>query len=727
VARGILYGLADNSSMRRGLFGLVTAVATALLIFFALTVQEQLQRLGKAASDNMIWVFSRGEIESMTLRTAVERAAEQDEPDLDDLRRAFDVLYSRLRTLEESDAMDALRADPRFAAALDRLSEQIALMLPVIDSPDTALQARLPALIPQTREVHDAMRAVSLTSVALYSAAGDARRAEVAAALQRIGFVTAILFLMLLIMANALMRLLRTQEDNATALRKARDAAIEGERSKAHMLAVMSHEMRTPLNGIVGALELIDPDTLPADTLPPLRMARSAADQLIGHVEDVLDITRLEAGRMQSTARPFDLVALMQEVIDSQMAAATARGNSLVLRPPHPDLHQCFGDAGRVQQILLNFIGNAIKFTKDGTITLEADCSNGLEAVEVSVSDTGIGIAEQDLARIFDDFVTLDVGYDRTNGGTGLGLGIVKRLAEALGGTVGAESEPGEGSLFWVRLPLQERHREVETLPDIVSEPPPLPPMRVLVVEDNASNRMILRSLLEKMGHRVSEAADGCEGLKAAQQGDFDAILMDISMPVMDGVNAARAIRDEADLAAPVPIIATTALARPEDHAEFEAAGIQGVLTKPLTRAALHAALSTVFTKTPVIPQTAAIQEPRGLLDQDQFATLRETMPRQRLQRALHGFRTEMDAFSAASQEGVPNASETHRMAGSAALFGAADLATHLRRMCDSAKLNDAGTWQQQVRALGPLWEQTKLALTEADTSESEKIARGQD
>jgi PAS domain S-box-containing protein len=380
---------------------------------------------------------------------------------------------------------------------------------------------------------------------------------------------------------------------NERALREARDRALAGERAKARFLAVMSHEMRTPLNGLLGSLELLEHGALDPGQRRHLATLRSSGELLLQHVNDVLDISRLDAAAYSFVRDPIDPAALLAEVAESQRARAAEAGNHIALvLPPEPGRPALLGDPRSLRQALLNLLGNAIKFTRNGRITLAlttgAETEEGL-AVEFRVTDTGPGIPPEDHARIFEDFVTLDASYGRQAEGTGLGLPITRRLVTAMGGEIGVDSRPGQGSTFWFRLSLPlDRSRPAAgpaaaaPATDAAVSAPSGPPLHLLMIEDNEVNRAILRAFLGKLGHSVDEAQDGDEGIRLAALRRYDLILTDISMPRVSGVEATRAIRAGPGASRDVPIVAVTAHALPEELAAFRAAGIDGVLTKPI-------------------------------------------------------------------------------------------------------------------------------------------------
>jgi PAS domain S-box-containing protein len=507
------------------------------------------------------------------------------------------------------------------------------------------------------------------------------------------------------------------------ALRQARDRAIAGEKHKAELLAVMSHEMRTPLNGMLGTLDLFDESRLEPQERRWLQVIRQSGEVLLGHVNEVLDISRLDAGKMSLRKTRFNLVELLQEIVDTQADGARARGNTLVLTPPEPELTEVYSDPDRLRQIVLNFVSNAVKFTRDGRITIEADGSAGLDEVEIRVIDTGVGIAPEHIDRIFDDFVTIDSSYGRRNTGTGLGLSISSRLAAVLGGEIGAESEPGDGSVFWLRLPMSPPFNVAGTFERLALAPgeaPDLAPLDVLLVEDNAINREVAHQMLLRAGHRVTEAVDGETGVALALERRFDVIMMDISMPGMDGLTAARLLRDSGTPAANVPIIATTAHALPDEVAAFRAAGMRGVLTKPISAARLLAALAqAVASEAPASP---AIRTPEdgGEIDWQHLDELLEDLPAERLRSALVDFGTEVEAFFRTWPEApTPEVlkafgAEAHRLAGSAGVFGAVPLTGLFREIQHAAQAADTAQLARLRVTVAAQWRATRSALEAA-------------
>ncbi|WP_432678097.1 ATP-binding protein [Nioella aestuarii] len=383
----------------------------------------------------------------------------------------------------------------------------------------------------------------------------------------------------------------------------ARDKALAGEKAKAEFLAVMSHEMRTPLNGILGGLELLSGTDLSQRQTGFVDIMGRSGQMLLHHVNSVLDISLDDAGKTVLRPEAFDPATLLQDVADSQSMQAEARGNQLHVRI-EDDLGQVVGDRTRALHVIVNLVANAIKFTRDGQITLSAQRQSDSDMIEFCVADTGIGIPSEDQPRIFDDFVTLDTRYSREVEGTGLGLGIARRLVGAMGGSIGVRSAPGQGSEFWFSIPLPPASDADMEPPEagVAAEPDDQPrPMRlkdsitVLIVEDNDINRLIVRELLVDLGCKTVQASDGIEAQTLAAATPFALILMDISMPRQDGIAATQAIRGSDGPNASVPIVALTAHALPSEIERFHEAGMNDVLVKPLTRAALIALFNRLF------------------------------------------------------------------------------------------------------------------------------------
>ncbi|EPX87074.1 two-component hybrid sensor and regulator [Salipiger mucosus DSM 16094] len=511
---------------------------------------RHIQALATANSDSSQWALAQVEVEFAALQEALNAPPERVEPA--EIRRAFDVFYSRTQTIATGAPYAGVVAEERAGAAMGRLQDFLRDVVPLIDGPDTALIDALPRLQVRATNLRSDVRRLSLDGVRVFSTEAEARRRAVMQGLVRLAATTAALVMALAVGVVALWRLVREAREQArrraranhrleavvataldaivvttrnwrilefnaaaraifglsreaalgqhagdllfppecravacrdsdggrlrTTARRAdgtsfpaevavtrseqrgnvlrvislrditrqvsdeaelvaaRDQAVAGEHAKARLLAVMSHEMRTPLNGMIGALELMDDTQLSADQREYLRVLRRSGDILLGHVNDVLDISRLETGEFTFARAPFVPHALLEEVADTLQTAARARGTRLCLATTD-DGPPVLGDHRRLRQVLLNLVGNAVKFTENGEVRISLRRDSARERIAIAVADTGIGISPEQLECIFEDFVTLDASYMRTAEGTGLGLGIARRLVEGMGGT----------------------------------------------------------------------------------------------------------------------------------------------------------------------------------------------------------------------------------------------------------------------------------------------------
>jgi len=368
----------------------------------------------------------------------------------------------------------------------------------------------------------------------------------------------------------------------AAELLEAKQQAEAATRSKSRFLANMSHELRTPLHGILGSLEILADSQLDELQGQMAHGALESARSLLSIVGDLLDISKIEAGKLDIQNADFDLQRVVQASID--LLAPTAARRGLVLRAElDPELVPMrSGDAGRIRQVLLNLLSNALKFTPEGSVVLRVSGS-GHGPLQIDVVDTGIGIPADRLDTVFESFRQVDDSSTRRFSGSGLGLAISRGLAERMGGSLSVDSEPGRGSIFTLRLPLPVVDGEEDTLSIRAGEVVPDHfDGRVLVVDDADVNRTIARVMLEHLGLTVVEAHNGAEALARLDDGRFDLVLMDVMMPVMDGLQATRRFRTaEADQAR-LPIVAMTANAMLGDREECLAAGMDDYLPKPV-------------------------------------------------------------------------------------------------------------------------------------------------
>uniref|UniRef100_UPI003BA9588B ATP-binding protein n=1 Tax=Roseococcus sp. TaxID=2109646 RepID=UPI003BA9588B len=479
----------------------------------------------------------------------------------------------------------------------------------------------------------------------------------------------------------------------------ARDAAEAAAHAKSSFLAAMSHEIRTPMNGVLGMLEILDRSALGADQARSVAVIRESAQSLLGIIDDVLDFSKIEAGRMEVEELPFSLRSLIEGTVETLMPQARQRGLTLFADPADPGPDWMEGDPTRLRQILFNLIGNALKFTERGFVRLaaqtrldETDPQGGMAVVRLVVEDSGVGMDAETLARLFQPFTQADSSTTRRFGGTGLGLSIVRRLVELMGGEVRAESTSGRGSRFIVTLRLR-----VAVVVPAAAKPLPLPPPtgaghaplgRVLAVDDHPVNREVLTRQLELLGIPAATADDGAQGLAHWRWHRPSLVLLDIHMPVMDGFEMARAIRQE-EQAKGLPrttLIAVTANALKGEAERCYAAGMDGFVTKPVTLDGLSRALARFMPGLAKEGASAggALFDPdalRGLFGRD----------RERLLSILDSFAEQAagDIARLKEAEGPRLAEAAHRLKGSSRMVGARLLAEAAQAMEEAARSRD--------------------------------------
>ncbi|MCF8503443.1 MAG: response regulator [Caulobacter sp.] len=397
--------------------------------------------------------------------------------------------------------------------------------------------------------------------------------------------------------AVILLRDITDDKVQAEAMMAARDAAQAANRAKSEFLANMSHEIRTPLNGVLGAADLLAREPLGAHQAELVQMIHASGQSLNRLLSDIIDLARVETGKLQVTAEDFDLA----EAVDTAAALfglkAAEKGIDFRVEIA-PDAHGAVvGDPVRLRQVLGNLLSNAVKFTERGAVSLRVDRPDGASGpYRFTVTDTGIGFDEATRARLFQRFEQGNGDVARRFGGSGLGLSICRELARLMGGDIVCDSAPGAGATFTVTLPFAAAAERAPKAASISLAAGAGTPMRVLVVDDHPNNRRFLEMLLEHAGVEAVCANDGRAGLEAWQSGDFDAVLMDMQMPVMDGLEATRAIRDHERAAGSghTPVIVISANAMPEHRQASEDAGADLHLSKPINAAELLAALAAL-------------------------------------------------------------------------------------------------------------------------------------
>ncbi|ERP91224.1 hypothetical protein Q669_32000 [Labrenzia sp. C1B10] len=858
-------------------------VAVCGLAILGLQIKQELDSLNSAPRDNMQWALAQLEVELLRLKAAASNAQDDDASSLQQLRRRFNIFFSRVDTLEHSRFLKELRPNEPVETHFSLLRAFLDRTVPHIDGSDTTLRGRLEGLLKDIEQQETHVRSLALTGVQLFAQASYQSRQQ----FSRLLIQTALLALTLILALAATLYILSQQfavsleksdeierskrrlqsminasldgivvadcfgkiidfnpvaekafgllkqqaigqrienvliperyrpqhsaamerylktgnktvidrgrielealradgsefpvelsiasatEENGPIfiayvrdieqrrnaeqeLLKARDEALAADKAKSNFLAIISHEMRTPLNGVLGVLELLRETPLTDEQDRYLETASASGEILWRHINDVLDLTVVEAGELILQEESFDLRELMSASVAISKPIAKANGNTIVLNLLQETPTYFQGDARRLQQILLNLLGNAAKFTQNGNISLTAEYvaeENCDGLLQISVNDTGCGISFEDQVRIFDQFVTLDPSYRRTACGAGLGLSICKGIIRAMNGTIEVDSTLGKGSRFRVCLPLKRAvpPSEREAIPAQSVELSSLSDgmkLKVLVVEDNEINRFVARQFLEKHDSHVAEAHNGVKGVELAKQQVFDLILMDISMPGMDGIEASRLIRAGSGGSSKSLIVGLTAHVSPEEQQRFLDAGMDKCLSKPLRGRDIKDILAAAQSNgalqhspedgsaRPRAETDGAVQNDQGepdekerIFDLSTLAELLEMLPPETLPARLEAFRCSFDSGHADIEYALKKrafdeaTAHAHELIGLAAIFGATGLRKillQLEKASEAKNLEEAQKLLVDVKSIAASSHRQLVDLTSAEKS----------
>ena len=453
----------------------------------------------------------------------------------------------------------------------------------------------------------------------------------------------------------------------------ARDDAEAANRAKSEFLATMSHEIRTPMTGVMGMIELLRSTPTEEERERYLGAMQQSAELLMAVIDGILDFSKVESGKLEIEPRDFDIEELARRTLDMFQNSASKKGLIFDLKVAAGTSPIVHGDPVRIQQVISNLVSNAIKFTERGNVALSIRAHprrDSRQLWRVQVKDTGIGIAPDELGKLFEPFVQMG---NRRFGGTGLGLAISRRLVEAMGGKTGVRSVPGRGSTFWFELELA-----TGAALEAVAAPNAQPvgrvrPLQVLVAEDNPINQMLVAALVRRLGHQVTCVDNGQRAVEVTRTARFDCILVDMQMPVMDGIAATRAIRSGNGPNATVPIIALTADAAPERRRFYDNVGLTDFMTKPVSVDALRRHLGAI------VPSlvSSSVEVEAVPIDAERVAELRLVIGPAKFETLLRMFARELTdrpaeiRRCAASADLTALRSHAHSLCGAVANLGA--------------------------------------------------------
>ncbi|WP_165220198.1 ATP-binding protein [Affinirhizobium pseudoryzae] len=604
----------------------------AILVSVYVDISRRQSDLRDAVRENAMWSVYQFNREAHDLHHRLElmmSSQKIDKASLEELSIRYDVVYSRMTMLRETKFEQNFLSDPSVVTQIEKIQRLIFNNAPIFDAiiaGEPMSQASLTSLAYEldvlSRETADLL-VYTNTKISAERAEG---RIELESLQRKSMGLIGLLVLSVVLLIFTLQRQLKGVQAAGASLEAMADkltisyqAAEAGNRAKSQFMATMGHEIRTPLNAILGMVELLELTRLSAESAAHVRTIRRSGEALLDIINEILDYAKIEHGKLELEQRSVDLLTLAETSADMMRGRAAETGNRIVVDLPYRwRARHVLSDPTRLRQVILNLMSNAVKFTSKGTVTLRLRQLRGEAGLclRVEVQDTGIGIGEEGREKLFRPFSQVDASISRKYGGTGLGLTICKEIIDRFGGRIGVDSVTGQGSTFWFEIPVEAAAapnldvalQQSQALAD-------LPSLKILVAEDNKVNQQVILGYLKHLKQTVVIADNGEIALERARTDAFDLILMDMQMPVMDGIEATIRLRASGGASAETPIIALTANASEEDRQRCLDAGMAGFQAKPISIAMLHrliceverhpAAVAADTSKAPV--QAAAI------------------------------------------------------------------------------------------------------------------------